>query len=49
MTMNIMGADMKQWTEVVEISKKSASAATYSFPEGYTKKDKFDMADMQKR
>jgi len=49
MTMSIMGTDMKQWTEVVEISKKSAPAGTYSFPEGYAKKDKFDMADMQKR
>jgi len=49
MTMNIMGADMKQWMETDEISKKSAPAGTYSAPEGYTKKDKFDMKDIQRR
>lgn len=49
MTMDMMGSEMKSWQQVVEISKKPAPDGTYSPPNGYTKKDKFDMMDMQKR
>jgi hypothetical protein len=49
MSMNMMGADMKSWTEVSEIAEKSAPAGIYSVPEGYTKKDKFSMMDLQKK
>lgn len=47
MSMNVMGADIKTSTQVVEITQKSPSADTYSVPAGYTKKDKLSMADMQ--
>ena len=46
MTMSVMGNDMKNWTEVEEITKKSAPAGTYDPPAGYTKKDKIDMMGM---
>ncbi|GAI78887.1 unnamed protein product, partial [marine sediment metagenome] len=36
-------------TEVSEITEKSAPAGIYSVPEGYTKKDKFSMMDLQKK
>jgi hypothetical protein len=49
MTINMMGQDMVTTQEVVEISKKSAPAGTYSAPAGYTKKDKVSMMDMQNR
>ena len=49
MSMGIMGAEMKSWTEVSEITEKSAPAGIYSIPEGYTKKDKFSMMDLQKK
>lgn len=47
MSMDMMGQSMNQWSEVQEISKKSAPAGTYSPPAGYTKKDKFEMGDMR--
>lgn len=47
MSMDMMGQSMNQWSEVQEISKKSAPADVYSPPEGYTKKDKFEMGDMR--
>ena len=47
-SMNIMGNDMKSWQEVQEITKKTAPAGTYGPPEGYTKKDKLDMTDIQR-
>lgn len=47
-TMNMMGNDMKSWQEVQEITKKDAPAGTYAPPEGYTKKDKLDMSDIQR-
>ena len=47
MAMNMMGADVKSKTEVLEISKKSADANVYAVPEGYTKKDKMSMGDMK--
>lgn len=49
MSMNMMGAEMKSWTEVSEIAEKSAPAGIYSVPEGYSKKDKFSMMDLQKK
>ena len=48
-TMDMMGSEMKSWTEVVEISEKSAPTGTYLVPEGYAKKDKFTLMDMQRR
>lgn len=48
MTMNIGGANMKTTSEVVEITKKSAPAGTYTVPAGYEKKDMFSMQDMQR-
>ncbi|MGB8951566.1 MAG: hypothetical protein WCC06_02710 [Candidatus Aminicenantales bacterium] len=39
MTMNIMGANMRVTTEVIEIAEKPAPAETYSVPAGFTKKD----------
>lgn len=48
MTMNMMGSDIKSYQEVLEITKKSAPAGTYSLPEGYTKQDKIGM-DMFRR
>lgn len=46
MTMNMMGTEIKNWTEVEEMSDKSAPAGTYDPPAGYTKKDKIDMMGM---
>jgi len=43
MTMNMMGKDIKTTSHVVEISKKSAPAGTYSVPQGYTKQDRLTM------
>ncbi len=48
MSMNIGGAAMKTTSEVVEITKKSAPAGTYSAPAGYEKKEMFSMQDMQR-
>jgi len=46
-TVKMMGNDMKSWVEVAEIAKKDAPAGTYSVPEGYQKKEKLSMMDMQ--
>lgn len=40
MKMSAMGAEINANSQVVEISKKSAPAGTYSVPAGYTKQDK---------
>ncbi|MFO7866919.1 MAG: hypothetical protein R6V02_08950 [Candidatus Aminicenantes bacterium] len=48
MTMNMMGSEVNSYTEVVEIVDKSAPEGTYTFPEGYTKKEKFSMEDLQR-
>lgn len=48
-TMAMMGNEIISWQEVVEIEKKSAPDGTYGVPEGYTKKDKLDFMDMQRR
>ncbi len=49
MVMNMMGADMKTYDEVVEITEKSAPPGTYSVPEGYSKQEKCTFEDMQRR
>ncbi len=48
MTMNMMGSEVNSYTEVVEIVDKPAPEGTYAFPEGYTKKEKFSMGDLQR-
>ena len=48
MAMDMMGNEIKTSYEVVEISEKSAPAGIYAAPEGYTKKEKFGMADLQR-
>lgn len=40
---------MKVTTTTVEISQKKPGPETYSVPDGYTKKDKLSMKDMQRR
>jgi len=47
--MNMMGADMKSFDEVIEMAEKTAPSGTYSVPEGYKKQDKFTFEDMQRR
>lgn len=46
-SMDMMGTEMNSWSEVVEITKKSAPAGVYAPPEGYTKSDKIDMMNMR--
>ncbi len=36
-SMKMMGAEQKQWEEVVSVEKMDAPAGTYDLPEGYTK------------
>lgn len=48
MAIDMMGTEMKTSQEVVEITEKAAPAGIYSAPAGYTKKEKFGMADFQK-
>lgn len=43
----MMGADMTSRAEVVELSKKPAPRGIYALPEGYRKKDRLEMADLQ--
>ncbi len=45
----IMGAKMRQTTEVVEISQKPAPAGIYAAPAGFAKKDKLSMEEINKR
>jgi len=47
-SMSVMGHEMKSWQQVEEIIKQDAPAGTYTAPEGYTKKDKLDMMDIQR-
>ncbi|MBN2244961.1 MAG: DUF4412 domain-containing protein [Candidatus Aminicenantes bacterium] len=49
MSMDMMGAQITTTTEVVEISEKTPPEGTFTVPDGYTKKEKFTMQDMQKR
>jgi hypothetical protein len=46
MTMNVMGANMKVTTQVVEITKKDAPAGVYAVPPGFTKKDSLSLQDV---
>jgi hypothetical protein len=48
-TMNVMGNEMKSYSEVVEITKKNAPAGTFDPPSDYEKKDQFSIEDMQRR
>jgi len=48
-TVNVMGQDIRSTMEVIEIAEKNPGPNAYSIPEGYTKKDKFSMSDMQQR
>jgi hypothetical protein len=48
-SMEMMGTKMRTTNEVVEITKKTASASVYSVPAGFTKKDKLSMQDMQNK
>lgn len=47
--MDVPGNEMKSWQEVQEITKKTAPDGTYTPPAGYSKKDKLDMMDIQRR
>ncbi len=47
-SMDAMGNEMKSWQEVQEIGKKTPPAGIYAAPEGYAKKDKLDMMDIQR-
>ncbi len=49
MAMEMMGQKMHTTTEVIEISKKDAPAGVYSFPAGYTKRDKLSVKQLQQR
>lgn len=46
---NVMGQDIRTTMEVTEITEKAAPADAYAIPEGYTKKDKFTMGDLQQQ
>ncbi|MFW6124190.1 MAG: DUF4412 domain-containing protein [Acidobacteriota bacterium] len=48
-TMDMMGANVKSTSEVVEITEKTAPEGTFDPPTDYEKKDKFSMQDMQRR
>jgi hypothetical protein len=47
MTMNMMGADMKVTTQVLEIAKKDAPANIYKVPAGFAKKDTLSLQDLR--
>lgn len=49
MNAEIMGAKIRQTTEVVEITQKAAPASVWTVPAGYTKSDKLSMDAIQKR
>jgi hypothetical protein len=48
-TVDMMGAQMRSTTEVVEIANKPAPAGVYAVPAGYTKTDTLSMQDLQRR
>lgn len=48
-TGEMMGAQMRSTSEVVEIATKAAPAGTYAVPAGYTKTDTLSMQDLQRR
>lgn len=43
----MMGMEIRSTTEVVEISKKTPPKNIYALPQGYRKKDRLEMADIQ--
>lgn len=43
----IMGMEVKARSEVMEISKKTPPKGIYTLPQGYRKKDRLEMADLQ--
>lgn len=47
-SMEVMGNEVKSWQEVQEIVKQTPPDGTYTVPEGYTKKDKLDLTDIQR-
>ncbi len=47
LTGDIMGAEIRQNSEVVEIADKPAPAGIYSVPDGYTQKDTLSMEEVQ--
>ncbi len=44
---DLMGAKIRQTTEVIEIANKPAPAGIYDLPAGYTKQDTLSMQDLQ--
>jgi hypothetical protein len=48
-TGEVMGAKMRNTSEVIEISKKTPDASVYTVPAGYTKQDKLSLEALQKR
>jgi hypothetical protein len=47
MSMSMMGTKITAKTEVVELSEKIAPPHTYSVPEGYVKREKLSLTDLQ--
>jgi len=47
-SMDAMGYEVKSWQEVQEIVKQTPPDGTYAVPEGYIKKDKLDLSDIQR-
>lgn len=48
-TWEMMGAQMRSTSEVVEIGNKPAPPGTYAVPAGYTKTETLSMQDLQRR
>lgn len=48
-TLEMMGAQSRSSSEVVEIGKKTPPPGVYAVPAGYAKTDKLSMKDMQRR
>lgn len=48
-TGEMMGAQMRSTSEVIEIATKAAPAGAYAVPAGYTKTDTLSMQDLQRR
>lgn len=49
LTANVMGAQMRTTTEVLEIVEKPAPAGTFEPPAGYTQKSTLSLQDLQRR
>jgi hypothetical protein len=48
-TGEVMGAKMRNTSEVIEISKKTPDASVYAVPAGYTKQDKLSLDALQRK